>query len=60
MAFNMNPATTQVKYPFNGHLNPSEVFGTIYNMIINQVVKAPELVDNYNFKFLVCKTTWLK
>lgn len=49
MAFNMNPATTQVKYPFNGHLNPSEVFGTIYNMIINQVVKAPELVDNYNF-----------
>ena len=49
MAFNMNPATTQVKYPFNGHLNPSEVFGTIYNMIINQVVKVPELVDNYNF-----------
>lgn len=49
MAFKMNPATTQVKYPFNGHLNPSEVFGTIYNMIINQVVKAPELVDNYNF-----------
>lgn len=49
MAFNMNPATTQVKYPFNGHLNPSEVFGSIYNMIINQVVKVPELVDNYNF-----------
>lgn len=49
MAFNMNPATTQVKYPFNGHLNPSEVFGSIYNMIINQVVKAPELADNYNF-----------
>lgn len=49
MAFNINPATTQVKYPFNGHLNPSEVFGSIYNMIINQVVKVPELVDNYNF-----------
>lgn len=49
MAFNMNPATTQVKYPYNGHLNPNEVFGTIYNMIINQVVKAPSLVDNYNF-----------
>ena len=49
MAFNMNPATTQVKYPFNGHLNPNEVFGSIYNMIINQVVKVPELVDNYNF-----------
>lgn len=49
MAFNMNPTTTQVKYPFNGHLNPNEVFGSIYNMIINQVVKAPELVDNYNF-----------
>ena len=49
MAFNMNPATIQVKYPFNGHLNPNEVFGSIYNMIINQVVKAPELADNYNF-----------
>lgn len=45
----MNPATTQVKYPFNGHLNPSEVFGSIFNMIINQVVKTPELADNYNF-----------
>ena len=45
----MNPATTQVKYPFNGHLNPNEVFGSIFNMIINQVVKVPELVDNYNF-----------
>jgi hypothetical protein len=49
MAFNINPATTQVKYPFNGHLNPNEVFGSIYNAIINQVVKAPSLVDNYNF-----------
>ena len=27
MAFNINPATTQVKYPFNGNLNPNEVFG---------------------------------
>ena len=45
----MHPATSQVKYPFNGHLNPNEVFGSIYNMIINQVVKAPDLVDNYNF-----------
>lgn len=49
MAFNMNPATTQVKYPFNGHLNPNEVFGSIYNVIINQIVKSPELTDNYNF-----------
>lgn len=49
MAFNMNPASTQVKYPFNGHLNPNEVFGSIYNMIINQVVKVPSLADNYNF-----------
>ena len=49
MAFNMNPATTQVKYPFNGHLNPNEVMGSIYNVIINQIVKAPSLVDNYNF-----------
>ena len=49
MAFNMNPATTQIKYPFNGHLNPNEVFGSIYSMIINQYVKAPELADNYGF-----------
>lgn len=49
MAFNINPATTQVKYPFNGHLNPNEVFGSIYNMIINQIVKKPDLADNYNF-----------
>lgn len=49
MAFNINPATTQIKYPFNGHLNPNEVFGSIFNLIINQVVKVPELVDNYNF-----------
>lgn len=49
MAFNMNPATTQVKYPFNGHLNPNEVFGSIYNTIINQIVKVPDLANNYNF-----------
>lgn len=49
MAFNMNPTSTQVKYPFNGHLNPNEVFGSIYNMIINQYVKSPELADNYGF-----------
>lgn len=49
MAFNMKPATTQTKHPFNGHLNPNEVFGFIYNMIINQVIKAPSLTDNYNF-----------
>jgi hypothetical protein len=49
MAFNMNPQTNQVKYPFNGQLNPNEVFGSIYNSIINQIVKHPELVDNYGF-----------
>ena len=49
MAFNIKPETTQVKYPFNGHLNPNEVFGSIYNTIINQIVKDPKLADNYNF-----------
>lgn len=49
MAFNINPATTQVKYPFNGHLNPNEVFGSIYNMILFQEVRYPELADNYGF-----------
>lgn len=49
MAFNMNPTSNQVKYPFNGALNPNEVFGAIYNMIINQYVKDPSLVDNYGF-----------
>lgn len=49
MAFNMHPATTQVRYPFNGNLNPNEVFGSIYNMIINQYVKSPKLVNNYSF-----------
>lgn len=47
--FNINPASTQVKYPFNGHLNPNEVFGSIYNMIIFQEVKYPNLADNYKF-----------
>ena len=49
MAFNINPASTQTKVPFNGHLNPNEVFGSIYNMIISQDVKYPKLVDNYGF-----------
>ena len=49
MAFNIRPNTTQVLYPFNGHLNPNEVFGDIYNMIISQTVQYPELVDNYGF-----------
>lgn len=49
MAFNMNPTSNQVKYPFNGALNPNEVFGSIYNMIINQYVKDPALADNYGF-----------
>ena len=49
MAFNINPASTQVKYPFNGHLNPNEVFGSIYNMILFQEVKYPNLADNYGF-----------
>lgn len=49
MAFNINPATTQVKYPFNGNLNPNEVFGSIYNMILYQEVKYPNLADNYGF-----------
>lgn len=49
MAFNINPASNQVKYPFNGVLNPNEVFGSIYNMIISQDVKYPKLTDNYGF-----------
>lgn len=49
MAFNMNPATTQIKYPFNGNLNPNEVFGSIYNMILFQEVKYPNLADNYKY-----------
>lgn len=49
MAFNINPTTTQVKAPFNGHLNPNEVYGTIFNMIISQYVRYPELADNYGF-----------
>lgn len=49
MAFNINPPTTRVNYPFNGHLNPNEVAGTIFNMIINQYIKKPDLANNYNF-----------
>ena len=49
MAFNISPATTQVKYPFNGNLNPNEVFGSIYNMILFQEVKYPNLADNYGY-----------
>lgn len=49
MAFNIRPNTTQVLYPYNGHLNPNEVFGDIYNMIISQTVQYPELADNYGF-----------
>lgn len=49
MAFNMTPATTQIRAPFNGHLNPNEVYESIFNMIIKQVVKYPELANNYSF-----------
>lgn len=36
-----------VKSPFNGNLNPNEVFGSIFNMIISQQIMNPELSDNY-------------
>ena len=49
MAFNMHPTTTQVRTPFNGNLNPNEVYESIFNMIIKQVVRYPELANNYNF-----------
>lgn len=49
MAFNMTPATTQQRAPFNGHLNPNEVYESIFNMIIKQVVRYPELANNYSF-----------
>lgn len=49
MAFNIKPETTQVKVPFNGNLNPNEVFGSIYNMILFQEVHYPELADNFGF-----------
>lgn len=49
MAFNIKPVTTQTRAPFNGHLNPNEVFGSIYNMILFQEVMYPELYDNYGF-----------
>lgn len=49
MAFNMHPASNQKTAPFNGILNPSEVYESIFNMIIKQVVKYPELASNYSF-----------
>lgn len=49
MAFNIKPVTTQTRAPFNGHLNPNEVFGSIYNMILFQEVMYPELYDNFGF-----------
>lgn len=38
-----------VKQPFNGQLNPNEIFNSIYNMIISQDVMYPELAGNYSF-----------
>lgn len=37
-----------VKAPFNGQLNPNEIFSAIYNMIISQQVNDPDLADNYS------------
>lgn len=48
MAFNIHPSTNMVKAPFNGNLNPNEVFGTIFNMIISQTFQIPELAHNYD------------
>lgn len=50
----------QVKYPFNGQLNPNEIFNAIYNMIISQSVAYPELASNYAFadKFRVDGTLY--
>ena len=36
-----------VKYPFNGNLNPNEIFSSIYNMIISQDFLKIALADNY-------------
>lgn len=47
MSFNIHPSTTMVKNPFNGNLNPNEVFGAIYNMIISQQVFADNLKGGY-------------
>ena len=49
MAFNMHPASNQVRAPFNGYLNVNEVMSTLHNAIIKQVVRYPELANNYNF-----------
>lgn len=47
MAFNMNPASTQIRAPFNGHLNPNECYQTIFNQVVAQDVRYPDLADNY-------------
>lgn len=36
-----------VKAPFNGNLNPNEIFASIYNMIISQQVMDPSLNSQY-------------
>lgn len=35
------------KYPFNGNLNPNEIFSSIYNMIISQEFLKIALANNY-------------
>lgn len=40
-------ATTMTKVPFNGHLNPNEIFGSIFNMIISQQVFADNIKGTY-------------
>jgi hypothetical protein len=47
MAFNMNPTSTQIRAPFNGHLNPNECYQTIFNQVVAQDVRYPDLADNY-------------
>lgn len=37
-----------VKAPFNGQLNPNEIFSSIYNMIISQQIMDPNISDNYS------------
>lgn len=50
----------QVKYPFNGQLNPNEIFSSIYNMIISQEFLKLALANNYNLvdKFKVDGTLY--
>lgn len=45
-----------VKYPFNGNLNPNEIFSAIFNMIISQEVATPELANNYSSVLNMAKT----